>query len=75
MAGTSLSSPGMPPYPSGDREKLNANPSMVRQRALVRDFSEESHLWYPKSVAIDNEGRILIVDSNRGRIQVYQKDS
>ena len=57
------------------QEKLDANPPMVKQRSLVRDFSELNHLWYPKALAIDNEGRILIVDSNRGRIQVYQKDN
>ena len=57
------------------QEKLNANPPMVKQRSLVRDFSEENRLWYPTALVIDNEGRILISDSNRGRIQVYQKDN
>ena len=57
------------------QEKINANPDMIRQRSLMRDLSPERHLWRPKAVAIDNEGRIIIVDSNRDRLQVYQKDN
>ena len=56
-------------------EKLNANPDMIRQRNLQRDFSEERNLWRPKAVAIDDDGRVIILDSNRNRLQVYQKDN
>ena len=56
-------------------EKLRSNPDMMRQRSLVRDFSQEQDLWAPKAVAIDSEGRIIIVDSHRQRLQVYQKDN
>ena len=56
-------------------EKIRANPSMVRQRNLLRDRTIETRLWRPNSIAIDNEGRIIVVDSYRTRLQVYQKDS
>ena len=55
-------------------EKLYANPDMVRQRAMMRDLEPERRLWRPKAVAVGDQGRIFIVDSNRDRLQVYQKD-
>ena len=57
------------------QDKLNANPDMIRQRNLLRDLEPERVLWRPKAVAIDDQGRVIIVDSNRGRLQVYQKDN
>ena len=56
-------------------EKLYANPDMVLQRSLVRDLSAEKVMRRPKALAIDNEGRIIIVDSNHTRLQVYQKEN
>ena len=56
-------------------EKLNSNPDMYRQRALMRDKSEERHLWRPKAVEIDDQGRVMILDANRGRIQVYRREN
>lgn len=55
------------------QDQLNANPDMVRQRALMRDMSPERHFWRPKAIVIDDEGRIIILDSNRNRLQVYKK--
>ena len=57
------------------KEKLYANADMVRQRSLITDFEIEKRLWHPKAVAIDGEGRIIILDANRDRLQVYQKDN
>ena len=54
-------------------EKLNANPDMLRMRGLLRDFTEELRLWRPKAIAIDGEGRVIILDGCRDRLQVYQK--
>ncbi len=54
-------------------EILNANPDMRRQRRLLRDFSTERKFWGPRAVAIDDQGRIIIIDANRWRLQVYQK--
>ena len=57
------------------QEKLDANPDFVKQRNLVRDFEPERRFWRPNAIAIDDEGRIIIVDSIRCRLQVYQKDN
>lgn len=57
------------------QDQLNANPDMVRQRNLMTDKSPETHFWRPKAIAIDDEGRIVILDSNRNRLQVYRKDN
>ena len=57
------------------REKLEANPSMIIQRNSVRDLGPERRLWRPKAVAIDDEARVLILDANRYRVQVYQKET
>ena len=54
-------------------EVLNANPDMIRQRRLLRDLSVEKNFWGPNAVVIDKQGRIIIIDSNRQRLQVYQK--
>ena len=57
------------------QEKLEANPDMIRQRSLVRDFEPERRFLRPKALAIDDDGRIVVVDSNRNRLQVYRKDN
>ena len=57
------------------QEKLNASPDMVRQRNMVQDKTQERRLWRPKAVTVDPQGRIIIVDSNRQRLQVYQKEN
>ena len=57
------------------QEKLNANPDMIRQRNLMRDMSAERNFRRPKALAIDDDGRIIILDANRNRLQVYQKDN
>ncbi len=56
-------------------EKLNSNPDMIRQRNLVQNKEAERRLWRPKAVAVDPQGRIIIVDSNRQRLQVYRKEN
>ena len=56
-------------------EKLKANPDHLRMRALLRDYSEELRFWHPKAIAIDEEGRVIIIDSARDRLQVYQKEN
>ena len=55
--------------------KLEANQDMVLSRALVRDFGPERRLHHPKSLILDDDGRILITDSDRHRIQIYQKEN
>ncbi len=54
-------------------ELLKANPDIVRQRRLMRNLSDEKKFWGVRAVAIDDEGRIIILDSNRQRLQIYQR--
>ena len=56
-------------------QKMNANPDMMKMRSLIRDRSGEMRFWRPKAIAIDDEGRVIVVDSARDRLQVYQKDN
>lgn len=58
------------------REKLQSNPDMIRQRALAitHDGGKyEKSFSHPTAVRIDSKGRIAVLDSTRGRIQVYTK--
>ena len=57
------------------KPKLESNPDMVRQRSLVMDFEPEKRLWNPVSIEIDPQGRILVLEAARHRIQVYQKEN
>jgi len=52
---------------------LAANPLMLEQRRVAKDLSQEKGLWNPRGVKVDDQGRIIVVDSGRGRLQVYQK--
>ena len=56
-------------------DKINANPSMIVERALVRDTTPEQRMWRPTAVAVDDQGRIMILDTNRTRMQIYQKEN
>ena len=74
---------------SEDYFKVNQDELEERQRADMEpelnlwpedepreeSASIEKLLWGPTSIKIDGEGRILIVDSARYRIQIYRKDS
>ena len=57
------------------QEKLDSNPDAAKARSLVRDLEPDRRFWAPIAVAIDDEGRVIIVDSFRGRLQVYQKEN
>ena len=56
-------------------DMLKVNTHMIRQRALVRDFTPERVLWAPVAVKVDNRGRVIIADMCRHRLQVYQKNT
>ena len=58
-------------------DKLNANPDMIKQRALLREdeLEVEKHFRHPTAVDVDDQQRILMLDCNRHRLQVYQKTS
>ena len=57
------------------QDKLNANPDMVKARSLVRDFGAERQFYYPVAIEIDSQGRLMVLEASRHRIQVYQKDN
>ena len=66
----------------GDAERLSkwaqsaidANPDYIKARQRVRSLEEEWRFTRPTSIEIDNDGKIFITDTQRGRIQVYQKE-
>ena len=55
--------------------KLRANPDMIKQRELIREYEPWKRFWNPVAIEVDSQGRILVVDCQRHRIQVYQKDN
>ena len=58
------------------KEKLLSNPDMIRQRALAiaQDHGTyEKSFAHPCAVKVDDQYRIAVLDSTRGRIQVYTK--
>ena len=57
------------------KAKLLANPDMIRQRALAfaSDPGYEQLFAHPSAVKLDRQGRVCVLDSTRGRIQVYTK--
>ena len=57
------------------KQKLFANPDMVRQFRLAKDLGPWKHFRRPTAVAIDDQSRIIIAEAIRNRLQVYQKDS
>jgi len=50
---------------------------MIRQRSLAfaNDSDFEKKLAHPCGVKIDPEGRIVIIDHTRNRLQVYIKEA
>ncbi len=55
--------------------QLSANPDMAKQMDLVPDLTSWKSFWHPNAVEVDDEGRIVVIDCNRDRLQVYQKRS
>ena len=52
---------------------LAANPEMQEQRRTAKDLSLEKRFWIPRGIKVDDQNRIFVVDSGRGRVQVYRK--
>ena len=59
------------------KDKLLANPDMIRQRSLAMAHDGGLHdrgFEHACAVAADDQYRIVVVDQTRSRLQVYRKD-
>lgn len=55
---------------------IDANPDMVKMRRRAPSLEEEWRFCYPTGIDFDAEqSRLLVTDSQRGRIQIYIKDN
>ena len=54
---------------------LAANPVMQEQRRTAKDLSLEKLFFGPRGIAVDGQNRIFVVDTGRGRLQIYRKVS
>ena len=59
------------------RDKMSSNPDMIRQRQLAITHSADfdKNFSHPTAVKVNAEGQVVILDSTRGRLQVYTKNS
>ena len=55
------------------QQMVLANPGHMRMYGLIRDMSPHQHFWFPVAVAVDGEGKVIIADGSRSRLQVYKK--
>ena len=53
---------------------INANPDYLKARRKVKNVEQEWRLSYPSAVEIDDQRRIVIVDTQRNRLQIYIKE-
>ena len=61
-------------YTKWAQTRMDSDPEgMAAQRAEVSDFTIERVFFQPTNIEIDSEGRILIGDCGRHRIQIYKK--
>ncbi|MDP8922296.1 MAG: NHL repeat-containing protein [Chloroflexota bacterium] len=54
-------------------EFLAANPDLVEGRKIMADGTPEKRIHGPTAVEVDAEGRVIIVDSCRHRLQIYER--
>ena len=52
---------------------VDANPDYQRARQRA-DLTPERRFYKPVAVNVDDDGRIMVLESNRGRIQIYVKE-
>ena len=66
----------------GDAERLSkwaqtvvdSNPDVVKARLRVKSLEPEWRFARPIAVEVDDDGKVLIADNQRSRIQIYQKE-
>ena len=54
--------------------KLDSNDYMWKEREVAWGLEREKYFWHPIAVEVDPEGRILVLEPFRTRIQVYNKN-
>ncbi len=52
---------------------VNANPDFTKARRRT-DLTQEQWFMRPVAVNVDDEGRIMVLENQRGRIQIYVKE-
>ena len=53
---------------------IDANPDYQKARRRVKTLAPEWTFFYPSAVEVDDQGRIVIADQQRNRLQVYIKE-
>jgi DNA-binding beta-propeller fold protein YncE len=56
------------------REVVESNPDVVKAYRRVKDLTPLGRFERPVGIAVDEEDRIIVTDSSRGRLQVYAKE-
>jgi len=54
-------------------EYISANEDIIRGRQIAADMTPEKRFWGPTGVVIDTAGHVMVVESCRHRIQVYDR--
>ena len=57
------------------QEFVDANPDYIKARLRVKNHEPEWRFNRPCAVEISNDGKVLVVDNQRARIQIYQKEN
>jgi DNA-binding beta-propeller fold protein YncE len=61
-------------WSSWAKQVVESNPDVVKAYRRVKDRTAIALLERPVGIAIDDEDRIIITESTRGRIQIYAKE-
>ncbi len=54
-------------------EFLGANPELTNGRKIMTDGSAEKKMFGPTAVEVDEQGHVIVVDSCRHRLQIYER--
>lgn len=54
-------------------EFLSANQDLIEGRKIMHDGTPEKRFWGPTAVEVDEQGRVIVTDSCRHRLQVYRR--
>ena len=57
------------------QQSIDANPDYRKGRLMVKDVAQEWRFNRPTTLAITSDNQIMVAESQRMRIQVYQKES